>query len=65
MNKRVIRRHSSSYYRQERHNYIMIIIVWLAIIGTCYYGVLGVKCIRHYQDLTRGHVATIQLFGGD
>ena len=58
-------RQSVSYKRRERNNWIGIIVVWTGIIAACYYGYLGVKCIRHYQDLMRGHVATIQLFGGD
>lgn len=58
-----MRKRSASYRRRERHNWMMIALVWAAIIGTCYYGVLGVKCIRHYQALIQGHTATINLLG--
>jgi hypothetical protein len=65
MKRRTIKLRSNGYYRRERHNYIMIAIVWVAIIATCYYGVIGVKCVRHYQELMQGRVTTINMYGGD
>lgn len=55
---------SASYKRRERNNWIMIAIVWAGIIGTCYYGYLGVQCIQHYQALVQGRTTTINLLGG-
>ena len=59
------RMRSSGYYRRERHNWLMIAIVWAAIIGICYYVYIGNKCVKHYQGLVQGHAATIALFGGE
>jgi len=61
MNRRVIRKRSSAYYRRERNNWLMIILVWAAIIGTCYYIHLGAKCYRHFEELRNGVVTTINI----
>ena len=57
MNRRV----SSGYRRRERWNIVKIIAVLVLTAAIGYYGFLGVKCIRHFEELKRGNVITISL----
>lgn len=50
--------------RAASYNWVKIAIVWAVIIGTCYYGYLGVQCIQHYQELMNNRMTTINMIGG-
>ena len=55
MNKRrVIRTKSAGYYKRERWNIVKIVAVLALTVAVGYYGFLGAKCIRHFEELKRG-----------
>ena len=65
MNRRVIRTRSNGYYRRETHNVAKIVAVLALTAAIGYYGFLGVKCYKHFEELRRGVVTTINIWGGD
>jgi len=56
MNRRIV---SSSYRRRERWNIVKIIAVLVLTAAIGYYGFIGIKCYKHYQELLNNRVATI------
>jgi hypothetical protein len=60
MNRRV----SSGYRKRERLNVVKIVAVLALTVAIGYYGFLGVKCYRHFEELKRGVVTTISIGGG-
>ena len=59
------RRISCGYRRRERINILKIVAVLALTAAIGYYGFLGVKCYRHFEELRRGVVTTINIWGGD
>jgi hypothetical protein len=59
MNRRV----SCGYRRRERWNIAKIVAVLALTAAIGYYGFLGVKCIRHFEELKRGNITTISIGG--